>query len=419
MEYQSKKLEEMVCYAYNHTRYYKRLLNSLNINPNVHSIIDYFAFIPVTNKRDYYNNPDDFISDEFDKSELEVVRTSGSTGKIFDIYWEKNDHAKSSLDMWRARNGYGISTKSRVCYFHTIVKTNIGEGESIITSPKTYMPNNHTLTFSKMQFNDNAMSFYYKKMQEFKPEWLLCYPTTLYLFTDFMIRMGLPCPESIRYIELMGEIVLPNHLYIIKKCFGPDVDIKILYGLQETNGIAVECKNGHMHILGNNAFLEIEKEGIVNRYAEDGNIIVTSLTNRAMPFIRYQTGDRGSLCQSSECNNNNDIIILKNGRLNELIRRNNDSPLEGNIFFYMVEYVNNIFDNCVKQFRIIQNGYNDFEVIFGVDDRQQLANVEKAFIEKAAQYGLLANWKFTYVDNIAPEENGKLRYFINRMDSTV
>ena len=412
MEYQNRQLENMVRYAYNHTKYYRRLFESIGFNPNVDSLRKYFPFIPITTKTEYTHNKNDFISDEFDIRNLETIRTSGSTGTVLSVYWNKSDYLKSAIDMWRDRSRFGINSQSRVCYFHTILKTNVGDGESVITSPKMFMPNSYTMTFSKMQFDCSSLEYYYRKMQEFRPEWLLCYPTTLYLFVEFMIKKGYKLPQSIRYIELMGESVLPYQKHLIQSFFGSNLPVRVLYGMRETNGLAVENDDKNMYVFSNNAFLEIETHGRVAKSGDYGNIIVTSLTNRAMPFIRYKTGDSGSLKPG---NGKRDVLKIVNGRLNELVKCEGGETLESCIWFYIVEYINNIYNDCIKQFRVVQNDYTEFGVVLNITNRDFCTEIENTFVQQAEKYGIKAKWEFSYVGNIEPEENGKLRYFINNI----
>lgn len=208
---------------------------------------------------------------------------------------------------------------------------------------------------------------------------------------------------------------LQSHIEQIRNYFGHQVHINNLYGMQETNGLAIECDDGNLHILSNNAYLEIEKNGIINKYGTNGSIIVTSLTNTAMPFIRYETGDVGSLCPSNNLNNMSDILEIISGRQNEIIYRENDTPIEGNVLFYLVEFVNNIFKGAIRQFRIEQNDYKSFHAILSINAEINKLDIQSLFVEKAIQCGLDGNWSFEYVDEIIPENNGKLRYFINNM----
>ena len=66
MRDQKKALGDMIRYAYNHTRYYRRVFDRIHIDPNTDEIDEFYSCIPVTTKSDYYNNKNDFISDEYD-----------------------------------------------------------------------------------------------------------------------------------------------------------------------------------------------------------------------------------------------------------------------------------------------------------------------------------------------------------------
>ena len=59
------------------------------------------------------------------------------------------------------------------------------------------------------------------------------------------------------------------------------------YGMTETGlGGAVECEaHQGMHIRENDLYFELI----------DGELLVTTLTREGMPFIRYRTGDKGSI----------------------------------------------------------------------------------------------------------------------------
>lgn len=68
------------------------------------------------------------------------------------------------------------------------------------------------------------------------------------------------------------------------------------YGMTETGlGGAVECQaHQGMHIRENDLYFEVlGPEGQVLPPGREGDLVVTTLTRRGMPFIRYRTGDRG------------------------------------------------------------------------------------------------------------------------------
>ncbi|SME99810.1 phenylacetate--CoA ligase family protein [Pseudobacteriovorax antillogorgiicola] len=74
------------------------------------------------------------------------------------------------------------------------------------------------------------------------------------------------------------------------------------YGLSEVGPVAIEChlKNS-MHILHEQVLVEVERsDGLVAQEGE-GEILVSSVYNDAMPLLRYRTGDIGTV-EYGECN---------------------------------------------------------------------------------------------------------------------
>jgi phenylacetate-CoA ligase len=69
-----------------------------------------------------------------------------------------------------------------------------------------------------------------------------------------------------------------------------------VYGTSETKEIAWQCSAGNMHLNQDVVHLEtVDDEGRSLPRGQEGDLVATVLVNRAMPLIRYLTGDRGSL----------------------------------------------------------------------------------------------------------------------------
>lgn len=80
--------------------------------------------------------------------------------------------------------------------------------------------------------------------------------------------------------ELVGD--KPSHWPIV-------VDV---YATSETGAIASQCQYGNYHVHTENVLLEIlNADGHPVQPGEIGRVVVTSLYNFAMPFIRYAIGD--------------------------------------------------------------------------------------------------------------------------------
>lgn len=97
---------------------------------------------------------------------------------------------------------------------------------------------------------------------------------------------------KLRAIACAGEPVSPERRRLVEEIWG--VPVLDNYGLTETGPLAMDCHLRRLHPFGYLFFLEVLDEPLRREVApgEIGQLVVTSLTRRAMPVVRYVTGDR-------------------------------------------------------------------------------------------------------------------------------
>lgn len=120
-----------------------------------------------------------------------------------------------------------------------------------------------------------------------------------------------------------GEPMQPNDEELIRNLLGPETLVRSAgYGCVDLGLIAYQClsQTGSIHhILFDHVYVEIV-DPETNRVLEDGqigNIVVTSLDKKMMPFIRLDMGDRGRKLK-------NWCSCGRTGQLLELLGRNDD-----------------------------------------------------------------------------------------------
>lgn len=81
---------------------------------------------------------------------------------------------------------------------------------------------------------------------------------------------------------------------LLEKQFG--IPIINEYGASELDLIAFENPQGEWQVNSETLFIEIlDENNQVLPYGKEGRIVITSLFNKANPFIRYDIGDIGIL----------------------------------------------------------------------------------------------------------------------------
>lgn len=415
------RIQKLMLYSYNTVKHYRNMFDDYGIDPASVKSIESLDKLPLLTKEMIQQSPDDYISNDYQffpkRDNLIIKRTSGSTGRYLKVYWDKNDEMESLLSMWLFREkNYHIYPHSKFCSFYTTIYNN---NKFIEAEKKQLLNKGVNLGFSKIELNEKNIIEYFNEMNAFKPEWILVQPSIAYLLARHIANNGLKLPDSLKYIELTGEYLYDNMKQDIKSAFG--VETANQYGCNEVNGIAMECKNGHMHCLSSNVIVEILKDGKRVDYGEEGDIYITSLTNTAMPIIRYAIGDRGKLLRHDvcSCGNKNDILIILNGRNCEFVSLQNGEKINSYVFLYTIERINEYMGNPILQFRIIQESVNDFYVEFVLKESYKgwFESIKKAFIENIKVDQLQkANWKFRSVNYIFPDANsGKVHFFINKL----
>lgn len=254
-------LKNLITHACSNSTFYKQQY------PSIDSIGTYedFKMLPILTKDLLVSNFENILIQSYShirRNMLELIQTSGSTGRIIEVLWERQELVKSNLCLWRKRmEWYGISTKNRKCEFTT--STFAGKSKFFSLNDSILISNN-TLSLSTIYFGTDTLFTYYEKMREFSPDWLYTPISALIIFANFLNENHLEPIKSLKYIELYGEEVSSDIFEYIKEYF--KIPIAIMYGCKELNGIALTCPKNKMHILEQNVYVE----------CDDNEAIITS-----------------------------------------------------------------------------------------------------------------------------------------------
>lgn len=341
---------------------------------------------------------------------LEFVMTSGSTGQCLTVYWDTSQRIKSLLPLWLLRKKYyGITPETRRCYFFTtkVIECQVLERER----------SKYGLGFSKQGLSTGKIVGIYEEMMEFEPEWLLLQPSMAKLLVHVAKEHDLPPLETVRYIELTGERISNGGKRELKEFFSCPVASQ--YGCYEVNSIAYECPCGNMHVMEGNVHLEVMDVEQKSVWDREGEIYLTSLQNKVMPFIRYKVGDRGRIRDGSSCpcGNSAPIVELTEARDNDFIINEDGSKLHSDILAHAVEITNLVLEFSIVQYQIVQKGYSDFDIFLVLDDKDEKDEAARLFLQSLGAFAEGRSFHFYFPDCLLPgEATGKLAWFVSAVN---
>jgi len=317
-EHVSSKIGRVLLDAYNNTPYFNNIINDI-LGEDEEITADVFSRLPLFNKQTIRDlGWLNFVSGEYldedyrllRRKNMRVERTSGTTGEPMQILWNQNDYFSSIMNHWKYRSdNFGITPASKYC---TSMKNIPGGGAYYIDGNK--------MIFSIKNITYESIAEIIKGMNEFKPEWMYIQNSILFVLVYSARKLGLTFPDSLKYIEYMGEPICGYFRNEIAK----EISVRTsnMYGCVETNGISLECVCGHNHLLPDNVYVEIvDIDGNVKNDGETGFVCVTGLHNTAMPILRYRLNDMACVSEGANCpcGNPNPIIEIKAARMPEFL----------------------------------------------------------------------------------------------------
>ena len=382
-----RKRQEMLEYAYMCSPFYQHLMEEHNLE--IDRLRKDWDGIPITNKALIAQSGENIIPfsyyTEKNRGQLLTKVTAGSTGKCLKIYWNKEDAHREEEIVWKYREQwYGIQKGSCYCYFYTFEENETMEAECYNAEGGIGLPKHGLCRAGVEQI--------YQKLHRYQPKWLLLAPSIANVLVEYMKETGVEKIESLRYIELYGELISEQERIIVEEAFG--CIARRRYGCKEVGTIAYECPYGDMHILTDNVHVEICREGHAVYDGMEGNIIVTSLQNHVMPFVRYDTDDMGILQKKlCKCGLEGEVLEIVRGQESHWIYLDDDRQIHSSDFARVFLKILYHQKANLTQYQIIQRKRKSFDVYFVSESDEEV--IKRAFM-KEIEYFDLKNAEFQF-----------------------
>ena len=362
--------------------------------------------VPVMQKKDLQRPLKERFSKGFSSKNSYVGKTSGSSGHPFIFAKDRFCHALSWAEFYDRYKWYGIDPdKSLQARFYGIPFDRYGYYKERLKDRL-----GRRYRFPIFNLNDEKMEEFLQEFEKRPFEYINGYTSSILLFAKFLQKKNLVlksiCP-SLRLCIVTSEMFFEEDRILLEETLGvPAVNE---YGASELGLLAFQDPEGEWILNSESMFVEIlNKQGKAVAAGEEGRIVVTSLYNKAHPFIRYEIGDSGALAENSG---------VKKGILKKLLGRTNDVALlpsgkvvPGLTFYYVTKSV--IEDSGkIKEFIVQQTKPGSFKIIYvseeelQQDQKKKIAAAMEVYLEK----GL--NLHFEHRKTLNRSKRGKLMQF--------
>lgn len=317
-ELQLERLKLLVRFAYENVPYYRTLFDSKRLRPSDIRKIEDIVKIPILDKKIVRENSEKLVSRVLDSREVWHCHTSGTTGSPLSFIMDLRTQGYYQAHIIRHRRWFG--------YLYREYCESFG-GKKIIPNGAKRGPfwrydlPDKLIVFSTFHLDPQTMEQFISVIREKQIRFLKGYPSNLYIFAKYLTETHRVLP--MKAVFTGAEPLYPYMKSVIEAAF--QCDIADFYGQSEEVARAYECpKHEGYHVAMESTLIEmVDDKG---EPSNAGEIVGTSLTNFAMPFIRYRTGDVSSFVEGKcSCGREHiriqqvqtkleDIVITKSGR---------------------------------------------------------------------------------------------------------
>ena len=304
---QQRDLKDIVAFAAANTRYYgERLAPLLARGADGWTLGD----LPILRKDDVVQRLPDLLVRGADPATTPIGHTGGSTGKPLAFYYDEFKHELMRAGMMRSYMGSGWRPGDRILNFWGARQDtqaggvfSAGYGDFIAAEQ----------TIPAYEYTTARLDAWAATVQRYRPVLLHGYASILAELAQHVVARGMAMPRSLLGVYPTAEVLDDRQRELMARAFGCRVFNQ--YGSREVPNMACECRHGRMHVFTDMVCLEsVPEEG-------EDRLLVTSLTNRLMPFIRYDIGDSGRLADGDcDCGWPFPLMDMGMCRQNDLIR---------------------------------------------------------------------------------------------------
>ena len=404
---QLRKIKKIVSHAYQNTPFYKEKYDKVNFNPQDINSLNVISQIPILTKEEIRLNLKNMISKNIDSIYLKKMYTGGSTGKPLMLYHDiRNSNLMNALN-FRMLSWWGLgSIPIGIKIFHIwgLSETNQNQMFDYQSSWDKFRTNyTYFNAFDMSEQKLNQWGNYWHKHQ---PDLVISYTSALFEFSKFLLnnRKFKIRPKA---IWSTSEPLFDFQKIIIEKAFKTKVFSQ--YGLNEIHHIAADCiyQEG-MHINAENRIVEILDQNQKPSFENPGTIVITDLSNYAMPLIRYNTEDTTKrLNKSCSCGNNLPLIDYVTGRICDIIILPDGKKVHWQFFYLELK----LFSNEIRNFQVHQKEINKIEIKLIPSKKVKIHHIIpelKKKISSGLDNQIIVTIKI--VDYIEKEKSGKFRF---------
>jgi phenylacetate-CoA ligase len=380
---------------------------------NKHNVFKSWQDLPILEKSDLQIPLEKRLSDGYSLKNVYKNATSGSSGQPFRFAKDKHAHALTWANISNFYAQFGVSPgQSLEARFYGTPKSGMAQKKEQLKDKLAYRVRFDVLDLSEYNLEQFLHLFRRKKFV-----FINGYTSSIVRFAKYLKSKNTilkdVCP-TLKICICTSEMLFENDKTLLETQFG--IPIVNEYGAAELGIIAFENTEAIWELNSKTLFVEIvDDDGKAVGYDKEGNIVVTSLYNKAHPFIRYKIGDLGVISKDKQTAK--PILKKLTGRTNDFAFLPSGKIVPALTFYYITKTAVDK-EGAIKELIVEQKDKSTFNLIYvstselDALQKKRILNAIETYLEP----GLLLN--FIKTEHIERSKSGKLKQFVSRLKKT-
>ena len=393
-EWQNRQFRDLIRFAYEHTVYYKEIIDKSGYSIDDFTSTDDICRLPVLTKEIIRQRYSDIVPDNIDKISHRKRSTGGSTGEPLHFIIDENT--------------WGYVTAAKI---HAWKTTGFHYGEPFLSFGSSslfrvnkknrlhdiYYNLRNAIALNGMDMEDSICRKYLEIARKKRVKYIYGYASSIYILASYVKKHNVK--YKLNAVFTTSEVLTPEYRQVIEESF--DTKVMDCYGAHDGGITAFEIERGS-YFVGYNTFCEVENP------LEISTLYCSNLIDFAFPMLRYEVGDAVVMDNTANTHYNGQIIKKIEGRTGDIIRLKNGHTITNPGFTVVFKQFN------VKAYRIKQLSESSLVVTLVV-----LPNFKKEeeskIIDTIKKYaGDDCEIRVEYIDQFEPLENGKRRFIMSK-----
>lgn len=376
--------------------------------------IDHFKTwndLPVMRKSDFQQPLRQRLSKGYSESNVFINKTSGSSGNPITFAKDRPCHALIWANIIRRFGWYGIDfNRSWQARFYGMPLDFVANAKLRL---KDFLSRRYR--FNIFDLSDAALEQVAARFKKQRFQYINGYTSNIVLLAKYLRKNDLVlkqiCP-TLRVCVVTSEMLFEDDKKLLEDWIG--VPVVNEYGASELEVIAFQNPQGEWAVNSETVFVEIlDEQDRPLANGKEGRIVVTSLYNKAHPFLRYDVGDLGILDEKSTAKK--PLLKKLTGRTSDFAVLPSGKKPAGMTFYSVTK---KLFedDGNVAEFVVKQTKLDTFEIDYTSErplleaEMTRMENIMADYLEPGLHF------VFNHKPLLERSASGKLRQFVSELN---